>query len=146
MLHFKTHTHTDGAPWVVFVHGAGGAISSWAYQVEAFKPYFNLLLLDLRDHGLSKDMKPSFDSYNFEIVCTDILEVVDYLRIDKASFVSLSLGSVILQRIAVKRPELVNKIVMAGGIFRATLKMRFFVHGGKFFDYILRKYQMLQLL
>lgn len=137
MLHFETHTHTDGAPWVVFVHGAGGAISSWAYQVEAFKPYFNLLLLDLRDHGLSKDMKPSFDSYNFEIVCTDILEVVDYLRIEKASFVSLSLGSVILQRIAVKRPELVNKIVMAGGIFRATLKMRFFVHGGKFFDYIL---------
>jgi len=142
MLHYESHIQSADARWVVFVHGAGGAIATWGYQVKAFKPYFNLLLLDLRDHGLSKNMEPVFPSYDFEIVCTDILEVVDHLKIEKASFISLSLGSVILQRIALRRPALVDKIVMAGGIFRATLKMRFFVHGGKFFDHIL-PYEMI---
>lgn len=137
LLHYETHLNDVASPWIVFVHGAGGSISTWKYQVEVFKPDFNLLLLDLRDHGLSKNMTPEFKSYNFDIICTDILNVIDHLKIKKANFISLSLGSVMLQRLALKRAELMDKMVMAGGIFSANLKMRFFVHTGKLFDYIL---------
>ncbi|MEO1257631.1 MAG: alpha/beta hydrolase [Bacteroidota bacterium] len=128
MLNYQTHIISKNHPWLVFIHGAGGAIASWRYQTEAFKPFFNLLLLDLRDHGLSKNVEPVYAVYNFDIVCDDILEVMDHLGIKKANFLSLSLGSAILQRIEQKRPALVDRMVMAGGIFRATLKMKVLVH------------------
>lgn len=137
MLYFETYTHAHSREWVIFIHGAGGSIVTWKYQQEAFKPYFNLLLLDLRDHGNSKNVEPEFESYNFDIVCDDILEVIDHLNIEKAHFMSLSLGSVILQKIDEKRPQLIDKMIMAGGIFRATLTIKLFVHSAKFLNYFL---------
>ncbi len=137
MLHFQTYRLQHDAPWLVFIHGAGGAIATWKYQTEAFKPFFNLLLLDLRDHGLSKNVEPSFQSYNFDIVCDDILEVLDHLKIEHANFISLSLGSAILQRLDERRPELIDKMVMAGGIFRATLRMKFLINISQFLNKIL---------
>ena len=137
MLHYQIHKLEEEAPWLVFIHGAGGGISTWKYQTDAFKPFFNLLLLDLRDHGLSKNLEPVFTSYNFDILCTDILEVIDHLNIETANFISLSLGSAILQRLDQRRPTLIDKMVLAGGIFRATLRMRFHVSISKFLNLVL---------
>ncbi len=137
MLHYEQHILREDAEWVVFIHGAGGGIATWRYQREAFSPYFNLLLLDLRDHGLSKNIEPAYEEYNFEILCVDVIEVLDHLNINKAHFMSLSLGSVLLQKLNEKRPDLIDKMIMAGGVFRATTKMKIFVHSAKFLNYIL---------
>lgn len=137
MLHYEIHRQENAKEWLVFIHGAGGAIETWNYQIQAFAPHFNLLLLDLRDHGKSKNIAPHFDSYDFDVVTSDVLEVINNLGIKKAHFMSLSLGSVILQRIAIQRPDLVDRMVMAGGIFKASLKMHFFVHSAKALNYIL---------
>lgn len=137
LLHYKIHDESPNKEWLIFIHGAGGSIATWKYQVAAFKPYFRLLLLDLRDHGLSKNIYPEYKNYDFEIVSSDILKVVDHLGIKKAHFMSLSLGSVILQKIEVKRPALIDKMIMAGGVFRATFKIKLFVHSAKFLNYFL---------
>ena len=125
------------APWLVFVHGAGGSIRTWKYQIEAFQPHYRLLLIDLRDHGFSKDILPEFPEYDFDIVSKDILAVVDHLGIERAHFVSLSIGSVILQKIDIERPELIDRMVMAGAIFDGSRLMHWFVHSGKLLNYIL---------
>ncbi|MGB1073941.1 MAG: alpha/beta fold hydrolase, partial [Flavobacteriales bacterium] len=119
------------APWLVFVHGAGGSIRTWKYQIEAFQPHYRLLLIDLRDHGFSKDILPEFPEYDFDIVSEDILAVVDHLGIERAHFVSLSIGSVILQKIDIERPDLIDRMVMAGAIFDGSRLMHWFVHSGK---------------
>lgn len=137
MLHHQTHVLHPQAEWVVFIHGAGGSMHTWKYQVEAFRPYFNLLLVDLRDHGQSQDLQPAYDHYNFDLVAMDILEVIDHLGIVKAHFLSVSLGSVILQKIDEKRSALIDKMIMAGGVFRATWRIKFFVHSAKLLSYIL---------
>ena len=74
-------------------------------QTDAFAPHYRLLLLDLRDHGLSKDILPAFPAYDFDIVAEDILKVLDHLGIEKAHFVSLSIGNVILQKIDMRGPN-----------------------------------------
>ena len=125
------------APWLVFVHGAGGSIRTWKYQIEAFQPHYRLLLIDLRDHGFSKDILPEFPEYDFDIVSEDILAVVDHLGIQRAHFVSLSIGSVILQKIDIERPDLIDRMVMAGAIFDGSRLMHWFVHSGKLLNYIL---------
>lgn len=132
MLYHQTIEKGPDHDWLVFIHGAGGSSATWKYQVQAFQPYFNLLLLDLRDHGRSKNIQPAFDRYDFDIVTDDILRVLDHRGIARAHFLSLSLGSVILQKLDEKRPALIDKMIMAGGVFRATWKIRFFVHTAKF--------------
>ena len=55
MLYFKTYEKGPENDWVVFVHGAGGSSSIWFQQLKAFKAVFNVILVDLRGHGKSKD-------------------------------------------------------------------------------------------
>lgn len=136
LLHYEV-SGKEGAPWVVFVHGAGGSVRTWKLQIEDFATHFRLLLLDLRDHGYSKNIQPAYDSYDFQIIADDILKVIDHLEIKKAHFLSLSVGSVILQQIDMSRPKLIDKMVMAGAIFDGSTFMHLFVHSGKFLTYIL---------
>lgn len=145
LLHYEIYNHSEAAPWLVFVHGAGGAIASWNYQREAFKDFFNLLFLDLRDHGKSKGMAPEHPKYNFDIICTDILCVLDHLGISSAHFMSLSMGSVLLQRLDDLRPGLVDSQIFAGGVFRGNWRIHLFAHGGKMLSHILT-YQQLYTL
>ncbi|MDG1382326.1 MAG: alpha/beta hydrolase, partial [Flavobacteriales bacterium] len=91
----------------------------------------------LRDHGYSKDILPEFPEYDFDIVGEDILAVIDHLGIVKAHFVSLSIGSVILQKLDIERPELIDRMVMAGAIFDGSRLMHLFVHSGKLLNYVL---------
>ena len=137
LLHYEVMGAEEGAPWLVFVHGAGGSIRTWKFQVEHFSKNYRLLLLDLRDHGYSKNMKPEYDAYNFEIIASDILKVIDKLNITKANFMSLSVGSVILQKLDIMRPKLIDKMVMAGAIFDGSKCMHAFVHCGKLLTYII---------
>ena len=137
LYHEVVNEAGSDAPWLVFVHGAGGSIRTWKYQIEAFQPHYRLLLIDLRDHGFSKDILPEFPEYDFDIVSDDILAVVDHLGIKRAHFVSLSIGSVILQKIDIERPELIDRMVMAGAIFDGSRLMHWFVHSGKLLNYIL---------
>ena len=137
LLHHEVIAQNPNAPWLVFVHGAGGSIRTWKFQIDAFAPHFRLLLIDLRDHGHSKDILPAFPAYDFDIVAKDILVLIDHLGIEKAHFMSLSIGSVILQKIDIERPELVDRMIMAGAIFDGSKAMHWFVHSGKFLSYIL---------
>ena len=136
LLHYEI-VGKEGAPWIVFVHGAGGSIKTWKFQVEYFSKDFRLLLIDLRDHGFSKNIQPEYEAYDFQIVATDIIKVIDHLKIDKAHFLSLSIGSVVLQKLDLMRPKMVDKMVMAGAIFDGSMFMHAFVYSGKLLSYIL---------
>lgn len=137
LLHHEVIAEQPDAPWLVFVHGAGGSIRTWKFQIEAFAAHYRLLLIDLRDHGYSKDILPEFPAYDFDIVAEDVLHLVDHLGIEKAHFVSLSIGSVILQKIDIERPELIDRMVMAGAIFDGSKAMHLFVHAAKALNYLL---------
>ena len=54
MLYYRIHERAPDSEWVVFLHGAGGSSTIWYKQIRAFKEDFNVLLIDLRGHGLSK--------------------------------------------------------------------------------------------
>jgi len=123
--------------WVVFIHGAGGSTSTWKYQVDAFKPYYNLLLIDLRDHGKSKHIEPEWSNYNFEVITGDIKKVLDSYGVKKAHFITLSFGSVIMQDLSMKYPDLVISAILAGGIFKANVLIKSFVQLARFLNHLL---------
>ncbi|MFK7954341.1 MAG: alpha/beta fold hydrolase [Ekhidna sp.] len=128
LLHHEIHHSLHSSEWVVFIHGAGGSIATWKYQLEVIKEDYNVLLIDLRDHGKSKNINPAFKKYTFDIVTSDIHKVLDHHHIEKAHFVTLSFGSVILQALSEGYPKMIDKMIIIGGIFKGNLLIKSFVH------------------
>ena len=124
---YKNETSTE---WVTFVHGAGGSSSIWFKQIRDFQKHFNVLLLDLRGHGNSKDqLKSAFkQQYTFKAIAEDIVEVIDFLKIESSHFVGISLGSIVIRQLAEMHPERVKSMILGGAIlkmnFRSQVLMR----------------------
>jgi pimeloyl-ACP methyl ester carboxylesterase len=135
MLHYKIHHISDDAPWVVFVHGAGGSSSIWFMQIKEFVRHFNILLVDLRGHGKSKqDFVPKEDRYyNFEDVTRDIIDVLDELSIRKAHFIGISLGTILIRNLSELAPDRVESMIMGGAIIRLNVRAQVLVAVGNLF-------------
>lgn len=135
MLHYQTYYLGKDKDWVVFVHGAGGSSSIWFKQIKAYKKHFNVLLVDLRGHGKSKDLMQKYyeDTYTFQLISKDILHVLDEASIEKAHFVGVSLGTIIIRTIGELAPERVESLVMSGAVMRLNVRSRFLVWIGHMF-------------
>ena len=72
MLYYKTFVSENNNEWITFIHGAGGSSSIWFKQIKNFKSYFNLLLIDLKGHGKSKNIdledEDNLDTTNIQII------------------------------------------------------------------------------
>lgn len=124
MLHYKTfQKHTD-APWVVMLHGAGGSSEVWYRQVGDFARHFNLLLVDLVGHGESSVLQILNKQFNFETAAEQVMEVINHLGIQKAHYMGLSLGSIVVRVIADLHPERVEAMVLAGAVTELSWESR----------------------
>jgi len=135
-LHYESE-YGGHDQWMVFIHGAGGNIRTWKYQRDAFAKAYNLLFIDLRDHGKSSFETMSLSPYSFDTIATDVIKLVDELRIEKATFVALSMGSLVIQKISELRPDVIDKAVIAGGIFDVTRMIKLFANSATFLSYII---------
>ncbi len=132
MLHYKTYEHPGSDEWVTFIHGAGGSSAIWFRQLRDFKKEFNVLMIDLRGHGLSKlklDLE-TYKKYTFEFLANDIVEVIDHLQIKTSHFVGISLGTIIIRKLADMRPDLVSSLIMGGAIVRLNTRSQFLMRVG----------------
>jgi len=138
LLNYTTYIHKKSKSWVTFVHGAGGSSSIWFKQVREFRKHFNVLLLDLRGHGESKaTLKDAFsDKYTFDSITNDIVEVVDFLKIEKSHFVGISLGTILIRNLAEKYPQKVESMIMGGAIMKLNLRSQVLIRLGVIFKSI----------
>ncbi len=139
MLNYTTYLHSDQAPWVTFVHGAGGSSSIWYKQIRSFKENHNVLVLDLRGHGNSKLwVKGAFNpEYTFDMITADITEVLNYLTIEKSHFVGISLGTILIRDFAEKYPERVTSMILAGAIMKLNFKSQLMMKFGAMFKSVI---------
>jgi pimeloyl-ACP methyl ester carboxylesterase len=138
MLYHKTYLNEDSSEWVVFIHGAGGSSVVWYKQIQAYCKHFNLLLIDLRGHGRSaQGPEMHRHDYSFESIALDIVEVLDHLKIRQAHFVGVSLGTIIIHKLADLHKEYVKSMIMVGAITRLNFKSRFFVNMGRLFHNVI---------
>ncbi|WP_274307059.1 alpha/beta fold hydrolase [Solibacillus daqui] len=115
MLHYKIYSHQH-KEWVVLVHGAGGSSTIWYKQIRAYRKHFNVLVVDLRGHGACK-IENSPTKYTLDLVSQDILKVLDSLDIEKAHFVGISLGTMLIRHLAESNPERFHTMVLAGAVY-----------------------------
>ena len=91
-----------GSP-VILLHGGLGHSGNWGYQVPALLTAgYQVILIDSRGHGRStRDERP----FRYELMASDVLAVMDALRLEKASLVGWSDGAVIALMVAEKNPH-----------------------------------------
>ena len=135
MLNHNTYLHDTSTEWVTFVHGAGGSSSIWFKQIRAFRKEFNVLMLDLRGHGNSNPkLKDTFKSkYTFDAITNDIVELLDFLKIEKSHFVGISLGTILIRNLAEKYPNRVQSMIMGGAIMKLDLRSQILMKLGVIF-------------
>jgi pimeloyl-ACP methyl ester carboxylesterase len=136
MLHFKTFlAPSPNQDWVTFVHGAGGSSSIWYKQIKAFAEHFNVLLIDLRGHGQSQ--KGDNKVYTFKEISSDVIEVLDHLKLQRSHFVGISLGTIIIREISEAYPERVKNLVLGGAILNFNLQGKILMRLGDWFKTLL---------
>ena len=135
MINYTTYIHSENTHWVTFIHGAGGSSSIWYKQLRAFKTKYNVLVLDLRGHGKSKiGLKDVVNpKYTFDVVTADIVEVIDYLKIEKSHFIGISLGTILIRNLAEKHPNRVQSMILAGAIMKLNFRSQLLIKLGDIF-------------
>ena len=139
MINYVTYKNENSNQWVTFVHGAGGSSSIWFKQIRDFKKEYNVLLLDLRGHGDSKNqIKDAFQKkYTFEAIANDVLEVIDHLKIEKSHFVGISLGTILIRQLAEMHPNRVQSMILGGAILKMNFRSQMLMKLGNAFKYVL---------
>ena len=131
MLHYKTYQHNTSDEWVTFIHGAGGSSSIWYKQLKEFKKSFNVLLIDLRGHGNSRSLGLSnISKYTFRTISSDVVEVIDHLKIKSSHFVGISLGTIIIRELAEMIPNKVSSMIMGGAILKMNFRSQILMRAG----------------
>jgi 3-oxoadipate enol-lactonase len=89
-LYYRIDGAADSAaPWLVLSNSLGADVSMWVPQVPEFAKHFRVLRYDTRGHGRS-DTPPG--PYTIEQLTGDVISLLDYLKIERAHFVGLSMG------------------------------------------------------
>src|SRR6266540_3671492 len=92
---------------VVFIHAFSVDRRMWARQVASFESRFRIVRYDLRGHGRSAAPSGPYAGYE------DLREVLDTLRIPRATLVGLSAGSEVATNFALAYPNRVTRLILA---------------------------------
>ncbi len=100
------------APLVLFLHGIGGNAENWRAQLDAAGSSRRVAALDLRGYG---DSALGADQTRVDDHCDDILRVMKAEGARSVILVGLSMGSWIATAFAMRHPDLLSGLVLAGG-------------------------------
>jgi pimeloyl-ACP methyl ester carboxylesterase len=130
MLHYRTYEVDQDAPWVTFVHGAGGSSSTWFKQIREFRKEHNVLLIDLRGHGKSEGGRWKKGD-TFLDISREVIDVLDELKVEKTHVIGMSLGTIVAQTMADNYPDRVKSLILGGAIIRFDIRTKLLLWIGR---------------
>ena len=102
----------EGPP-VVAVHGLGGSLHAWYGVIDNLSLHHHVVALDLPGHGRSE---PAGGQTSIDTYVQSVAALIDALELPAVTLVGHSLGSLVAQRLALRNPEVVDNLVLVGGI------------------------------
>ena len=104
--------HTDitgqGQP-LVLIHGLFGSYENLGVIARALQHDFQLINIDLRNHGRS----PRADSMDYPQMAADVFETLDSLNIPQSAVLGHSMGGKVAMQMALLQPDRVSKLILA---------------------------------
>lgn len=111
-LHYQTLG--QGQP-LILLHGLFGAGSNWGMVAKHFAQHYQVISVDLRNHGSS----PHSTSQSYANMADDLLELCDTLSLQDIHLLGHSLGGKVAMHFAVQHPDRINKLIVVDMATRA---------------------------
>lgn len=110
LLNYQFHqtSHAINQPTLLFIHGLFGDMNNLGMIARAFSERYNILRVDLRNHGQSFRS----DEMNYDVMAQDILTLIQYLELDKVILIGHSMGGKTAMKFAALYPTLVERLVV----------------------------------
>ncbi|WP_420645335.1 alpha/beta fold hydrolase [Candidatus Leptofilum sp.] len=115
-INFEQYGTSDSTkPYLLLLPGLLGAISSqWRPFLKPLAEHYQLLLVDLRGHGRSKN---NASTLNITQMADDLLGVLDSLNIARLHIAGYSMGGYLGLMLAMRQPRRVATLLMHGTKF-----------------------------
>lgn len=98
----------QGHPLII-IHGLYGSSDNWINIGRELSEYFEVFLLDQRNHGQS----PHNAEHSYAAMKSDLLEFMDTQQIERAILLGHSMGGKTAMLFALQHPERVSRLVVA---------------------------------
>jgi pimeloyl-ACP methyl ester carboxylesterase len=109
--------HGSGSP-LVLIHGGGSTIqTSFGRVLDSFAKNHKVIAVELQAHGHTADIDRPL---SFEQDADDVAELLKQLNISKTDIFGFSNGASTTLEIAIRHPELVNRIIVASTMFNKS--------------------------
>jgi pimeloyl-ACP methyl ester carboxylesterase len=115
-MYYAIFNKNGGDP-VILLHGGFDCSDCWGFEVPLLSKTHEVIIADSRGHGRST---MSDRPFTYNLMSSDVLQLMDYLKIKKASIVGWSDGGNIGLILAIHHPERVNKLFTFGTNFNLS--------------------------
>ena len=108
-LHMYYEIHGVGEPLVV-LHGGYMSIPTMGEIVPRLAETRQVIVPELQGHGRTADVDRPF---SYEQMADDVAALMAELGVEKADFYGYSMGGGVALQVAIRHPELVDKLIVA---------------------------------
>lgn len=100
----------DGTP-VLFIHGYGGDLDNWLFNIDAVGEKAPVIALDLPGHGQSGIKLPG---HSIAALAGFVASFMDAIEVKRAHLVGHSMGAAIAAQVALDAPQRVASLTLIG--------------------------------
>ena len=97
----------EGSPLLI-VHGLFGMSDNWQSLGKKFADFYEVHLIDQRNHGRS----PHSTVFNYDVLANDLVKYIKEHKLNNVLLMGHSLGGKTAMELAVKHPDLVQKLIV----------------------------------
>lgn len=110
LLNFQFHQAKQAInqATLVFIHGLFGDMNNLGVIARAFSDDYNILRVDLRNHGQSFHS----ESMNYELMAEDVFALIQHLKLEKVILIGHSMGGKTAMKLTALHPEIVEKLIV----------------------------------
>ncbi len=106
-LNYK-RLNSSGGPTLIILHGLYGASDNWFSLSKEWAEDYDVIAVDLRNHGRS----PHSSVHNYDVLCKDVIELMDDLDIAKSVVLGHSMGGKVAMRMAVEFQQRIEALIV----------------------------------
>lgn len=110
--------HGTGTMPLVMIHGGGSTIeTSFGRLLPLLAKHYKIIAVELQAHGRTADRNVP---ESFVQDADDVAALLQYLHVDKANILGFSNGGSTTLQIAIRHPQLVNKIIPISAVTKRS--------------------------